>query len=115
MVVFHKFLMDKLLILAGALTGLTISECFIGMYTKNVHILRDFLLNLLLLASISASRKALQLSTSTPDTIFTMGYLRIDILSAFCNCIYIQCMELFELLETLHHMIEHWENMEHQD
>jgi hypothetical protein len=50
------------MILAGALACLTIMECFVGMYTQNVHILRDFLLNLLLLASIGASRKALQLS-----------------------------------------------------
>lgn len=78
-----------------------------------MHILRDFLITMLLLASVAVSYKALSVSGQKPDATYTLGYRRMDLLAAFCNCVYIQCMELFELLETFHHMIEHWETDQH--
>ena len=101
-------------ILIYALTALSIMECLVGLFTQNVHILRDFLVTVLLLASIIISQKALQQSSAQADSKFTLGYRRMDLLAAFCNCVYIQCMELFEFLETFHHMIEHWEEKTHE-
>ena len=37
----------------------------------------------------------------------------MNILAAFVNMVYIMCMGLFGALETIHHMIEHWEFESH--
>lgn len=70
---------------------------------------------MLLVCALYVSNKALTISKQVADSSYTLGYRRINILAAFCNCIYIQCMELFTLLETIHHLIEHWESQSHQN
>ena len=102
--------MSSLKLLVYAFVALTTLECVIGLYTQNCHILRDFMLTFMLFASCYMSEQALDLSLKNADNLYTMGYKRLDLLAAYCNCIYIQCMELFDLLETFHHIIEHWES-----
>lgn len=47
----------------------------------------------------------------TPEQ--TYGNRRLNIIAAFVNTVYIQCTVLFTFLETLHHMIEHWDFAAH--
>lgn len=82
------------------------SECLVGLLTQNVHILRDFLLTSLMLASLLFSYKCLEMSVLPRDIKYSLGYSRMNLLAAFCNCTYMQCMVLFALLETFHNVIE---------
>ena len=46
-------------VLIQALAVLAAIECFIGLITQNVHVLRDFLITLLLLASLLFTQKSI--------------------------------------------------------
>lgn len=46
---------------------LTALECLVGLWTQNVHVLRDFLITVLLIASLAVSYKALEISEFPKD------------------------------------------------
>ena len=59
----------------------------------------------MLLMSHIAARKAHE----ERDHEFNYGYLRLNVMAAFVNTVYIMSRSLFGFLETIHHMIEQWE------
>ena len=47
------------------------------------------------------------------DRHFNFGYRRINLLAAFFNCVFLIFIFIFDWMETIHHMMEHWEAQEH--
>ena len=51
------------------------------------------------------SYHAAKLAKQERDIKFNYGYLRLNIMAAFINTVYIMSKSLFDFLETIHHMI----------
>jgi Co/Zn/Cd efflux system component len=98
-----------ILFVFGAIEGL------FGFWLGNVHIVRDFLTSLLMVGSLILSYESAQSSRAKKSAEQTYGSRRLNIIAAFVNCVYIQCTVLFSLLETLHHIIEHWDLAQHTE
>jgi Co/Zn/Cd efflux system component len=81
--------MENIVIFGISLAALSVCEGIIGANTQNVHIIRDFMIAALLVLALYISNRAIQVSKNQPDSTFTFGYRRMNILAAFCNCIYI--------------------------
>ena len=60
------------------------------------------------------SLKALTIYQKPRDDKFNFGYRRINILAAFVNTIYLLFSFIFDFMENLHHVIEHWEEESHE-
>ena len=75
----------------------------------NAHVIRDFLGSALLIAMLVMSYHAAKLAKQERDIKFNYGYLRLNIMAAFINTVYIMSKSLFDFLETIHHMIQQWE------
>jgi len=81
--------MENIVLFGLAQACLSVFEAIVGAGTQNVHIIRDFMLQFLLVCALFVSHKALTVSKESPSPSYTLGYRRINILAAFCNCIYI--------------------------
>jgi Co/Zn/Cd efflux system component len=101
--------MEKIEKLVMAFSVMCAFEFIMGIITRHFPMFIDCLMTLMLIGTIYFSYKALDMSNQGADSTYTLGYKRLDLLAAYCNCIYLQCMKLFDLLETFHHLIEHWE------
>lgn len=89
-------------------------EGLIGFSHINVHIVRDFLNFVLMIAAMYFSSKALQLSQKPKDDEFNYGYRRFNILAAFINSVYLIFTFIFDFVDILHHSVEHWEEESHE-
>lgn len=85
----------------------------IGLSHTNVHLVRDFLNCLLMLSALVFSSKALQLSQKPKNDDYPFGYRRYNIMAAFVNSVYLMFSFLFNFVDNLHHMVEHWEEEKH--
>lgn len=86
-----------------------IVEGMLGISHTNVHLVRDFLNSFLMLGALVFSSKALELSLKPQDEDYIYGYRRYNILAAFVNTVYLMFSFVFNLVDNLHHMVEHWE------
>jgi Co/Zn/Cd efflux system component len=96
------------------LGSFAIVECLLGLSHSNVHIVRDALNVFLMLAALVFSSKALQLSQKPRDDEYPFGYRRFNIMAAFVNTVYLLFSFVFQFVDNLHHMLEHWESDQHQ-
>lgn len=103
----------NLLAFIQAFAGIAILEILVGLATGNVHVLKDFLVAALLLLALYASHEAQVRETQDSCKQYSFGKRRLTLLSAMGNCIYLQCLELFNFLEAVHHIIEHFELASH--
>ena len=87
---------------AMALTGVTLVEAIQGFALGNAHIIKDFLSSALLIAMLLMSYKAAMLARKERDHSFNYGYLRLNVMAAFVNTVYIMSKSLFGFLETIH-------------
>ena len=94
---------------AMVLTGVTLIEAIQGFALGNAHIIKDFLSGVLLIAMLLMSYKAARMARQERDHSFSYGYLRLNIMAAFVNTVYIMSKSMFNFLETIHLMIEQWE------
>lgn len=90
-----------------------IVEGMIGISHTNVHLVRDFLNSFLMMGALCFSSKALELSLKPQDEDYNFGYRRYNILAAFVNCVYLMFSFLFNFVDNLHHIVEHWEFDQH--
>lgn len=86
----------------------------IGISHTNVHLVRDFLNTFLMMAALCFSSKALELSLKPKDEEYNFGYRRYNILAAFINCVYLLFSFMFNFVDNLHHIVEHWEFDSHE-
>jgi len=86
-----------------------------GFQQMNVHIVRDALATMLMVAALFISVKCLQLSQLERDEHYSCGYERFNILAAFVNTVYIFFNFIFEFVENLHHIVEHWDQEGHAE
>jgi len=86
-----------------------IVEGMIGITHTNVHLVRDFLNSFLMISALVFSSKALELSLNKEDEDYEYGYRRFNILAAFVNSVYLMFSFMFNFVDNLHHMVEHWE------
>ena len=100
--------------LGVALVSVTLIEAIQGFALANAHIIRDFLTQALLIGMLLMSYKAAKLSLKNRDHEFNYGYMRVNIMAAFINTVYIMSKSLFGFLDSIHHMIELWELDSHQ-
>ena len=91
---------------AVALSGVAGIEAIQGFALGNAHIVRDFVAGALLIAMLVMSYHAAKLAKKERDHEFNYGYLRLNIMAAFINTVYIMSKSLFGFLETIHLMIE---------
>ena len=91
------------------MASFAIVESMIGLSHSNVHIVRDSLNMFLMLAALMFSSKALQLSQKQKDEDYPFGYRRFNIMAAFVNSVYLLFSFVFNFVDNLHHMVEHWE------
>lgn len=80
-----------------------------------MHIVRDFLNFVLLIGALYFSSVALKLSSKPKDDEFNYGYRRFNILAAFINAVYLIFTFIFDFVDLLHHMVEHWEEESHEN
>lgn len=92
-----------------------IVEGMIGITHTNVHLVRDFLNSFLMISALVFSSKALQLSLNKEDDDYEYGYRRFNILAAFVNSVYLMFSFMFNFVDNLHHMVEHWEIDSHSN
>jgi Co/Zn/Cd efflux system component len=67
-----------------------------------------------MLSALVFSSKALQLSQKPKDDDYPYGYRRFNIMAAFVNSVYLLFSFIFNFVDNLHHMLEHWEVDAHQ-
>ena len=96
------------------IASFAIVECMIGLSHTNVHIVRDSFNVFLMLSALVFSSKALQLSQKPKDDDYPYGYRRFNIMAAFVNSVYLLFSFIFNFVDNLHHMLEHWEVDSHQ-
>jgi divalent metal cation (Fe/Co/Zn/Cd) transporter len=48
------------------------------------------------------------------DRHYNYGYRRINLLAAFFNCVFLIFIFIFDWMETIHHLMEHWEAQAHE-
>jgi len=95
------------------LGAIGVLELIIGFKNRNVHLIRDFITSSLMIISMLVSFKAAQYSKKGRNPQFNYGFLRVNIIAAFTNMIYILCSVLFKFLDLVHTMIEHKEEQSH--
>ena len=59
------------------------------------------------------SYQAAKMAKKERDSQFNYGYLRLNVMAAFVNTVYIISKGLFGFLDTIHHMIEQWDRDSH--
>lgn len=94
---------------AIVLTGVAIVEAIQGFGLGNAHIIKDFLSLVLLIAMLFMGHVAASRAKQQRDHCFNYGYLRLNVMAAFVNTVYIMSRSIFNFLETIHQMIEQWE------
>ena len=52
---------------------------------------------------------ALQESTKSPDETMNYGYHRYNIIAGFVNTTYVIFNFIFDFIEQMHHIVEHWD------
>lgn len=103
--------LESIVIYAAILSLVALMEVITGFVRSNVHIIRDFILSALIIASIVFSYKMSQMARNKSDSSFSLGYTRLNLLAAFVNTVQILCHCLFSYLDIIHHVIEHWESI----
>jgi Co/Zn/Cd efflux system component len=93
----------------GSLALLSVIELIIGFKNGNGYLIKDCIMSTLFITSMLASFNAGEASKTARNSQFNYGHLRINILAAFTNMIYILCAVLFKFLDLVHTMIEHKE------
>eukprot|EP00347_Sterkiella_histriomuscorum_P010012 403339025 len=66
------------------------------------------------MGALCFSSKALELSLKPSDEDYSFGYRRYNILAAFVNTVYLMFSFIFNFVDNLHHMVEHWEVESHE-
>ena len=103
--------MDKdLFPFAVGLGVIAVLEAITGFSKANAKIVHSFLSNTFLILMLAMSYYAAKLAKRERDVMFNYGYLRLNIIAAFANTVYIMSKSLFGFLGAFHMMLELWES-----
>ena len=80
---------DSVIPFVIALSVLGVVEGIIGFIHGNVHVIRDFLTSLLMIASLVLSYNAAKMARKKRSDENTFGNRRLNIIAAFVNTVYI--------------------------
>jgi hypothetical protein len=117
------------------MSSFTLVQGLIGLSTKNAHVLRDFLNFAALIIALCFSTRAIDIwnesqqesqidsqsddleggsntVTVTKDRHYNFGQRRINLLAAFFNCVFLIFIFVFDWVENVHIVMEHWEEQE---
>lgn len=57
----------------------------------------------------------MKLSIKPKDDEYNYGYRRFNTLASFVNAVYLVFTFIFEFVDQLHHIVEHWEEESHEE
>ena len=91
--------MDKdLFPFAVGLSIITVLEAITGFSKANAKVVHSFLSDTILILMLALSYYAAKLAKKERDQRFNYGYLRLNIMAAFANTVYIMSKSLFSFL-----------------
>mmetsp|Transcript_33538 Transcript_33538/g.44233 ORF Transcript_33538/g.44233 Transcript_33538/m.44233 type:complete len:95 (+) Transcript_33538:9-293(+) len=92
--------MDKdLFPYAAALATITVLEAITGFSKANANVLRSFMSHSFLILMLAQSFWAAKLAKKERDEKFNYGYVRLNIMAAFANTVFLMSKSLFGFLD----------------
>lgn len=114
------------------MSSFTLVQGLIGASTKNAHVIRDFLNFTALIIALGFSTRAIDIwneseyenqidlqgddieggiaiASMSYDRHYNFGQRRINLLATFFNCVFMIFIFVFDWVENIHHVMEHWD------